>query len=62
MKKFLEFKIAQLERQNSLLEKMMRVFDHLEEEETDAILDEINKNKVIIDKLKEALRYDEGGN
>ena len=56
MKKYLELKIAQLERQNKLLEKMMRTFENLTEAEYDAILDEINQNKVIIEKLKEGLK------
>jgi lauroyl/myristoyl acyltransferase len=56
MKKFFELKIAQLERQNKLLEKMMRVFPDLTEQEHDAILDEINQNKEMIKKLKEGLK------
>ncbi len=56
IKKLLELKIAQLERQNTQLEKLMKAFQDLTAEEYDAVLDEINENKKMIAKLKEGLK------
>lgn len=57
IKQQIELAIARLERENTQLLKLLQNFgEDLQEEKTDEVLDQILKNKELIEKLKRGLQ------